>query len=526
VSTLARPAPAPVALPAGYERLAEALRHQLAHPLWRETDRRGEPAWTREGAGYRREITRANPLTFALTYLGPYVTDAATGTISFAELHLDLCRILAEWATPGAHRHAVVGPRKGGKSVYRGIVGPAWALAHGHRTFVQAFGATNDAARGHLANVLDLLHGRDRYGCSPLLLADFPELRPVKGAGGAGRTVLEGGGVLAAHGHGANYLGQLVGAERPDVLVGDDLTSGISASEDEVAKVKNRLRAEVLPMNDEAAVLLVGTVFAVGDLMDDVVRAANRQPARGKDKGRWLAAERFICHYHPANWPVRWTPERLAAERAADEHTYALKFAPHLLGTAIDSTRRFTPELWRWVVGFPTAVRAISIDPAVTAGPKADHTAIVVAGMDAVGMDARGHGRTCLEHVEQLRTDDIEDIRRRIFALCSVPGQRIRPTVVLWGRQNGGALLAEQLHPLPEGVKLITYAESAPKHVRIEVFHRQVKRGAVVLAEERREVLGQFTAQAEAWTRSATRDDQLDAGAAVERYFRTGTADM
>jgi hypothetical protein len=505
---------APIAFPPGYDR-AEILR-PLRHGAM------DDPGPS--GTAYRRWVTRASPLYFWLTYLGPYLTDQETGAISFCELHMDVERTIARWQSPGPTRDAFVGPRRVGKSTLTGFGGPLWALAHDHRRFLHGFSLTDPQARGKHARIIDLLHCRGRGGtlCGPRLLADFPELAPVRGAGGPGRTVLAGGGVIAARGMGANVLGEVGDVVRPDLIVVDDpQPKETRNSDDIVAAAKSDIRTVILPMNDQAAVVLTGTVTMLGDLMDDVVRAARREPARSPDRGRWLAAERFTCHYHPADWPARWSREHLAAERARDEHTYALTYAPHLLGGQVDAARRFTSEIWCRDEHFPTAFRLISIDPAVTRRTTSDSTAIAVLGCDAMALDQRGRGRTVVEHVEQGHYD-IPQTRARIFDLCEVPGRRIRPTVLLWGRQNGGESLAEQLHPLPEGVALATYAESAPKHVRIEALHAQYRRRAVWHAG----VLEDYEAQAQRWTRRATRDDMLDAVAAGERYVRTGKADM
>lgn len=519
------PPMAPVSFPAGYDP-AEIIR-PLRHSLWRQLDRAGRPVWTPDGAAYRRAMTSRSPVHFALTYLGPYLIDQGNGQISFAEIHFAMADAIAEAAAPGPTRHAFVGARDTGKSTWCNLIGPAFLLAHRYRTFFHLFSLTDPQALGKYARIVDLLHGRGWAGrqCAPLLLADFPHLRPLRGAGGPGRTVLEGGGIVAARGLGANTLGEVVEASRPDVIAIDDPQPKESRNTLEiVAKAKSDIRTLVLPMNDRAAVWLTGTVTMPGDLFDDVVRLARGEPARGGDHGRWLVAERFTCHYHPANWPQRWSPEQLAGERAADLHTYALAREPHLLSLK-DAERRFTPDMWCRDPRFPTAHRILSIDPAVTkrvtGGRTPDFTAITVLGCDAANWDVRGRGRVVVEHAEQGHYD-IPDTRGRIFDLCEVPGQRIRPTVVLWGKANGGENLAQQLHPLPAGVQLVTYRESAPKHVRIEALHAQVKRRAVWLAGS----VPAFETQAESWTRKAVRDDVLDAVAAGERWYRTGTADM
>jgi hypothetical protein len=192
-------------------------------------------------------------------------------------------------------------------------------------------------------------------------------------------------------------------------------------------------------MGGRAAVWLTGTVTMPGDLMDDVVLAALGKPGRGPDRGAWLGAERIRCHYHPVDWPDRFDPAELAALRAADLHTYALTYEPHLLGT-VAAGRRFTRDLWRRDLRFPTVRRIISVDHATEQGPASDMTAIAVLGVDAAGQADPGRGRVCVEHVE-LGRYDIPALRERLFTICeSFP--RVKPDVVLWERNQGGRMLA------------------------------------------------------------------------------------
>jgi hypothetical protein len=524
----------PISFPAGYD--PEEIVAPLRDPRWRETDRAGRPVWTEEGAAYRRRMTSQSPVHFALTYLSPYLTDQTTGRISFAGIHMDLAATIASAAIPGPHRDGFVGSREVGKSTWTAApIGPTFVLAHGYRRFFHLFSLTDQQAAGKLATLVGLLYGRGARGhaCAPLLLADFPELRPVKGAGGPGRHVLEGGQVLAARGMGGETLGENVEGLRPDVIAIDDPQPKEARNTPEVvAKAKSAIRTAILPMGGRAAVWLTGTVTMPGDLMDDVVLAALGKPGRGPDRGAWLGAERIRCHYHPVDWPDRFDPAELAALRAADLHTYALTYEPHLLGT-VAAGRRFTRDLWRRDLRFPTVRRIISVDHATEQGPASDMTAIAVLGVDAAGQATPGRGRVCVEHVE-LGRYDIPALRERLFTICeSFP--RVKPDVVLWERNQGGRMLAHQLLPLPaccttrtpdDAPGLWTWRAEARKAARIEAMHAQAARAALWLGDAPDGRLGAFEGQAEAWTPRATRDDALDAVGAGERYLRTGDPTM
>ena len=110
--------------------------------------------------------------------------------MSFSEAHLDLDGAIGQWATPAAQHVAWVLPRGGAKSTWLFLIGPAWALAHGHRRFFLAFSLTAGQAEAHLENLRAELDGPMR---NELLLADFPELAPKRGQNRKGHVALTGG---------------------------------------------------------------------------------------------------------------------------------------------------------------------------------------------------------------------------------------------------------------------------------------------------------------------------------------------
>lgn len=352
-------------------------------------------AWTLPGpagAQYRRAITAASPLLFALTYLGADLRNQETGAMSFSPLHLDLCSAARRWVASGPERDVWVAPRMAGKSLWLYVALPLWSLAHGHRRFFAAFSYTGKQALGHLGNVLDILHGR-RDGVSELLLHDFPELAPVRGAGGPRVTILTGGPegrrALAAYGIGESSRGLRVNEMRPDLLVGDDIEPGgnrWSASTREA--VLSGLLRDILPMNRHAVVQVTGTVTAIGSVIHDAVRAA-----KGEDSGAWVADEGFTPRYYPAIldegqpterslWPQQWGIEQLRRDRYTADGKLSRTFATEMMNDPVpDEGGAY------WSAPFqykrPAHVRrwVAFVDPAITTHDRSDHTAIVVAGL-------------------------------------------------------------------------------------------------------------------------------------------------
>jgi hypothetical protein len=372
----------PPAFPPGVD--GHALLEPCYHSAWLLP---GRGPGDRGGSDYRRAITRHDPLLFAVTYLGRALRDQDTGQMSFSDFHLDAFELAKGWRYREPQRSAWVAPRRAGKSMLWFRANPLWALAHGWRRFFLAFAYTEAQAKAHLGNLLDVLWRRDApdhtgHRMSDLLLSDFPELAPVRGAGGPTRTVLASGATIAAYGMGATRLGEMSGTDRPDLIIGDDLEPGEADYGPKVkAKAVSRLLQNVLPMNDRAAVVLTGTTTAHGSMMHDVVRAA-----KGDQPARWLAEERITPHYYPAIlhegtpaarslWEQRWPLEQLLRDRNTRSFAVNMLNDPPAAGAGPYWTRESfiygNPHVARWVLW---------VDPALSTHATSDHTAMVVAG--------------------------------------------------------------------------------------------------------------------------------------------------
>lgn len=222
---------------------------------------------------YRRYVCRNSPLRFACTYFLDYLTDPITEQASLSRFHCDMARDAERWTQSGPGRRNVwIAPREAGKSVWRHLILPAWALAFDHRRFFLAFSNTEGQAKGHLANLRHELTTNER------LAADFPELAPVRRAGSSNTAtdvVTRSGAMLAARGIDSGSLGIRRGTTRPDLMLGDDLEPGESNYSPEAkAKRLGTLLNDVIPMNTRASIDLCGTTTMWGSIIHDAVRHA------------------------------------------------------------------------------------------------------------------------------------------------------------------------------------------------------------------------------------------------------------
>src|SRR3546814_16235543 len=97
-------------------------------------------------------MTRHDPMLFALVYCRNLITDDS-GHVSFAELHLELCRYVQKWKEPidaRDSRTAFVAPREAGKSSWVFKILPLWAAAHEHDKFIDAFSLSATQDQKHI----------------------------------------------------------------------------------------------------------------------------------------------------------------------------------------------------------------------------------------------------------------------------------------------------------------------------------------------------------------------------------------
>jgi len=496
----------------------------LFHDGWLAPNRDGcspdEPCGQCGGC-YRRWATYANPVAFGVTYM-PHLFARYRGpdgrpVWSFSDLHLDMAHLALRWSIPGEHRDIVIGPRDGAKSLCW-IRDALWALAHGHRRFLIVFSYTRDQAQIQLGELRAALE-------SPLLLRDFPGLRPRQGRGSRNTLgyVTVSGASIMARGLGESVLGARgLGAVRPDLAVWDD---GEPEEGKHNAKIKAallvKLTSTILKMNADMAVLVVGTPTMPGSLIHDGVRAAQLRPGLLPDRGQWIARQRFRAHYWPAIlgegtpdmrslWPEKWPLRYLLRDRDADPDGFAMNMICDPSAQA--AQRLWTPEGYRYAHGLQIHDRVLSIDGAVTRKATSDMTALVVAGQPA---DVR---RCVVEHAEQGRWTGRE-LRERVWHYAELYPRSLSTVVI--ETNNGGDLCVEVLEPFPPGVEVIAYRNEGDKRLRVEALAKHYRRGAVLHATRVPELEDQQCSWSPGLSGPGV-DDLLDADSGAVRWFLTG----
>lgn len=457
-----------------------------------------------DGAAYRRGVTERSPLRFALVYLEGRLRQQDTGQLSFADMHLDLCRAATSWPA-GGQRDIWVGPRGVGKTEWMFVCLPLWALAHGHRRFLLALSHGVDQATGHLANL------RMELAENSLLLDDFPELAPRRrtpGARNTATTVVANGATLAARGLSEGMLGLRVGTARADLIVGDDLEPvGSKYSPAAKLKLQETLINGVLRMGSrDPVVQLNGTVTMRDSMIHDAVKVARGELTEGN---AWVTAHGFWPrHYRPivegrSVWAQRWSVADLKAERARDPRDFALNMECDPSDTDVN-TVWWTDADFRYDSAFPVHSRVLHVDTATTAHGRSDSTVLVLAARDASGR------RCCVEYVVwgQWRPEETREKIRAVVGLC---GDRL-PLVRVEGNQ-GGDTWKSSLAPWPLGVQVeITHADEQ-KERRIEKAHNAYAALAVVHARR----MAALETELKLWPRGQ-HDDVPDAVAGAVQW--------
>lgn len=401
------------------------------------------------GRAYRRDLTEHNPLLFMLIYLTHHLrTSRLDGAIHLSRFHLDALHYCRRWAFGdwgiAECRDGWLTARKGGKSTIFLVGLLLWALAHEHRRFALIIAHTDKMIRKHHLTL------RQELRNNPWLRADFPELcEPLKERGRAVMDNAEGyvassGAMFLVMGFGQAALGIKVGVELPDLIVVDD---GEGHEERYSLYQKSQrlktLTQAILPMNEYAAVALIGTTVRHGSIMHDVARGA-----------AWCQSERIRAHHYPAietdpytgerrsAWPARWPMSWLLEHEL--ERGFALNYLCDPLAPGEGSY--WADELF--VMAPPSIARmitsrALSIDPTDLAnGLTNDYTAIFQGAYSAP------YRKAVLEASIGVKPTE-DELRWRVHSMIKNSPADCPITRVLIEMNKGGPLVKQVCSPLP-----------------------------------------------------------------------------
>lgn len=443
---------------------------------------------TEEG---RRQLTRHDPLLFAAVYfphhLDPNNVPASLAAMTVCDFHMDLLDYAESWSRPigarKASRACFIAPRQSGKSTWIFLLLPMWAAAHGHRNFVAAFSDSETQAMTHLHTF------KMELDTNSLLRNDYPDFVAPATTSNSMRQIMhnrnqimqKSGFIFMAKGADSAALGMKVGAQRPDVLLFDDIEPGESNySAYEAGKRKETLLSDLFPLNDWAVVAIVGTTTMPNSLIDQMRKvSAQKEDYDGEESLfresldpdlRWVIDEKINIHYWPviremdgveeSLWPERWSMDDINADR----HTRA--FAKNMMNRPISSDGGYwdesdididRPEYYRRTV--------ISIDPAVTTAKKSDYTGIAVISLGSDGL-------LYVRHCEQVKlgSDALADKVRELVHEYEV-------SVAIVETNQGGDLWKQVFRELP--ARFYSLRQKEKKEVRAAQAVDFYKRGQV-----------------------------------------------
>jgi phage terminase large subunit-like protein len=373
----------------------------------------------------RVELTRLDPMLFALIYLPHHLQDPTTGQITLSEFHFAVAEYGKKWIKkeldPMEVRDAFIAPRECGKSTWIFTILPLWAAAHGHVKFIAAFSDAAAQAEGHLTTFKNELDSNE------YLREDYPDLcRPRKNLStgraltqSSSRIWQDNGFVFDANGIDTNSLGKKAGTARPDLIILDDIEKGEkNYSEYQASKQKNTVFDDIAPMNMRARMVFVGTTTMPNSVMDQF-----RKVAVG-DEGQelnWVHDQNITVHYFPAIlsddegnersvWPAKWSLEWLQGER------HKRYFAKNFMNKPLNDDGQFWQD--NDVVidldceDFGNTL--LSVDPAVTKNKVSDYSGLSILSRS---VSADGKTRIYVRHAEQFKGSP-EALAERVMTLC------------------------------------------------------------------------------------------------------------
>lgn len=369
----------------------------------------------------RRELTKYDPMLFALTYL-PHHLMNAQGEITLSEFHLDLAEYGKSWihkpTEPKQNRDAFIAPRECGKSTWIFLILPMWAAAHGHVKFIAAFSDAASQAETHLMSFKNELETNE------YLIEDYPELCKPKIVASSGRAMASNSWriiqsndfIFDANGIDTNSLGKKVFGTRPDLIILDDIEKGEkNYSEYQAGQQKNTVFDDIAPMNIYARMIFVGTTTMPNSVMDQFRKYGE---GHTDPELNWIKDQNVKVHYYPAImtdekgversvWQEKWSLEWLHSQR------HLRDFAKNYMNRPVNTDGTFwTNEdvIIEDIEDYGNTI--ISIDPAVTKGKISDFTGIAVLSR---GYDETGKSVVYVRHAEQVKMSPSEIAERTAF---------------------------------------------------------------------------------------------------------------
>ena len=408
----------------------------------------------------RRELTKYDPMLFALLYL-PHHLRNAEEQITLSEFHWALAEYGKTWinkpTAPKQHRDAFIAPRECGKSTWIFLILPLWAAAHGHIKFVAAFSDAASQAETHLLTFKNELESNE------YLKEDYPELCTPKIVSSTGRSVASNAWriiqandfIFDANGIDTNSLGKKVFGQRPDLIILDDIEKGEkNYSEYQAHQQLNTVFDDIAPMNIYARMIIVGTTTMPNSMMDQFRKHAEGHTGT---ELKWITDQNVKVHYYPAImtaddgsersvWPEKWPIEWLQSQR------HLRDFAKNYMNKPVNLDGNF----WTFedviiedMEDYGNTI--ISIDPAVTKNKVSDFTGVAVL--------SRIEDKVYVRDAFQLKVSP-QELSERINGLVDI----YDPGVIYVETNQGGDLWQDVFKNIP--VKYRSVKQSVSKQIR------------------------------------------------------------
>jgi phage terminase large subunit-like protein len=373
----------------------------------------------------RKELTKYDPMLFALVYL-PHHLQNAQGEITLSEFHVELAEYGKSWihkpTLPKQNRDAFIAPRECGKSTWIFLILPMWAAAHGHVKFIAAFSDAASQAETHLMTFKNELEGNE------YLQEDYPELCKPKIVASSGRAMASNSWriiqsndfIFDANGIDTNSLGKKVFGQRPDLIILDDIEKGEkNYSEYQAGQQKNTVFDDIAPMNIYARMIFVGTTTMPNSVMDQFRKYAE---GYADPELNWITDQNVNVHYYPAImpnddgsersvWPEKWPLDWLQSQR------HLRDFAKNYMNRPVNTDGTFWANEDVEIEELEDYGNTIiSIDPAVTKNKISDFTGIAVLSR---GISSDGKNNIYVRHAEQVKMSPSE-IADRVASLVDI----------------------------------------------------------------------------------------------------------
>ena len=486
-----------------------------------EEDSKGEYpiGFTPEGRVY---MTKHDPMLFALLYCQNLITDDA-GHISFAELHLELCRYVQRWKEPikaRESRTAFVAPREAGKSSWVFKILPLWAACHEHVKFIAAFSSSATQAQKHLSGF------KRQVDTNTRIRQDFPRLvTPAKRPSGGNVADTQemyhsqSEFTFTAAGLDSEILG-LVDPQnrRPDLIILDDIEPDeANYSQYQMRKRLITVIDTVLAMNERAHVALIGTVTMPGSIVHQLVETVTTT----KEVPQWITDENFnVVYIEPILQNEDGTERSIWPDKWPLTYLHEIKHTTSYKKNFLNQPIRMDGDYWvpdDFVYGdVPHHTHVLlQIDPATTSKTQSDYYGVAVIAYDPGEVKVVDGKRVIVRpkkcavwYCRQFKLSP-KLMRKKALEICSLFPQigRIRVEA-----NQGGDTWLSVFHDMP--VKVVTHHETVAKKVRASHLLNHYQRGRVVHVKPLPELEAQMLAFP-----NVLNDDMVDAVGAGVAYF-------